>query len=288
MCIYCGTNKYRKIYEHHYGAIPKDDQGRSYHIHHIDGDNKNNNPDNLQALSIVEHYNIHKAQGDWGACYKLSASAGLTQEQITETARKAAQLGNQKRLANGTHQFLSGEIQRKTNRNRIDDGTHKFLDPDFQEFMKALNNKRVQDGTHNFVGGQIQKEASLKRVAEGTHNFQSGDIQRLMHTKHKEAGTHHSQREEYKRLRSTINKQKVDAGTHHFVGDSNPVYKELEKGTHNFLGGAIQHKRVCEGSHHLLAANRKKVECEHCGMITITTNYARWHGPKCKRRPSIS
>ena len=64
MCIYCGTNKYRKIYESHNGPIPKEDNGRSYEIHHIDGNHFNNDPSNLKAVSIQEHYDIHYSQGD--------------------------------------------------------------------------------------------------------------------------------------------------------------------------------------------------------------------------------
>ena len=44
MCIYCGTDKYRKIYEQHHGPIPIDESGRTYDIHHIDGNHFNNDP----------------------------------------------------------------------------------------------------------------------------------------------------------------------------------------------------------------------------------------------------
>jgi hypothetical protein len=260
MCIYCTTNNYRKIYEHHHGAIPKDDQGRSYHIHHIDGNHSNNDPDNLIAVSIKDHYDIHLYQGDYGACFLLAPFLSMTAEDLSNLAR----IHNKRLFAQGKHIFQN---------------------PEFQAFMKNLTNKRVQEGTHNFVGGAMQRDAQKRIVSEGKHPFQKGDIQRNMHAQHKQAGTHFSQREDYRKKRSQINKLKVDKGEHTFVGQSNPVYKELEKGTHNFLGGVIQHKRVCEGSHHLLAANRKKVECEHCGIVCTTTNYTRWHGQNCKKKP---
>lgn len=66
MCIYCGTTKYRKIYENHVGSIPKDESGRTYDIHHVDGNRENNDPINLIAVSILEHYDIHQTQGDHG------------------------------------------------------------------------------------------------------------------------------------------------------------------------------------------------------------------------------
>jgi len=58
MTIYNTTN-YRKIYEQYYGPIPRDEQGRSYEIHHIDGNHSNNDPTNLKCVSIQEHYDIH-------------------------------------------------------------------------------------------------------------------------------------------------------------------------------------------------------------------------------------
>ena len=48
MNIYSETN-YRKIYEQHYGPIPKDTDGRSYEIHHIDGNHNNNDINNLRV-----------------------------------------------------------------------------------------------------------------------------------------------------------------------------------------------------------------------------------------------
>ena len=41
---------YRKIYEENFGPIPKEPNGRSYEIHHIDGNHSNNDPSNLIAV----------------------------------------------------------------------------------------------------------------------------------------------------------------------------------------------------------------------------------------------
>jgi hypothetical protein len=102
MCIYCGTNKYRKIYEHHYGSIPKDNEGRSYEVHHIDGNHKNNNPNNLKCLSIKEHYDIHYSQGDWSACLRMSYRMGIAPAEKSELASKAQRL----LVEQGTHHCL--------------------------------------------------------------------------------------------------------------------------------------------------------------------------------------
>lgn len=61
-------NNYRKIWITHFGEIPKEKNGRAYEIHHIDGNHKNNNIKNLKLVTIQEHYDIHLANGDYGAC----------------------------------------------------------------------------------------------------------------------------------------------------------------------------------------------------------------------------
>ena len=37
-----------------------------------------------------------------------------------------------KRIEDGTHHFLDGEISRRTQKKRVDEGTHNFLDSEFQ------------------------------------------------------------------------------------------------------------------------------------------------------------
>jgi hypothetical protein len=56
---------YRKIWSAYNGEIPKDTDGRSFEIHHIDGNRNNNSIENLKCVSIKEHYEIHLKQGDY-------------------------------------------------------------------------------------------------------------------------------------------------------------------------------------------------------------------------------
>lgn len=59
---------YRKLWkEYHNTNIPKDEQGRSYEIHHVDGNRNNNSIENLICVSIEEHKKIHLEQGEIGA-----------------------------------------------------------------------------------------------------------------------------------------------------------------------------------------------------------------------------
>lgn len=134
---------YRKIYLHHYGSIPLDEEGRRFHIHHIDGNRKNNNIDNLIALSIKDHYNLHYQQGDWAACLKLAARM---------------------REPPHTKSFLAS----KANQSRIDAGTHIFLD---KEYARQRNLDRVKNGTHNLLKREDGSSQSSDRVKQGLHHF---------------------------------------------------------------------------------------------------------------------
>lgn len=71
-------SNYRKIYETHYGKIPIDSEGRSYDIHHIDGNHKNDTPENLKALSISEHYDTHFSQCNYNACRLIGLRLSLS------------------------------------------------------------------------------------------------------------------------------------------------------------------------------------------------------------------
>lgn len=68
--------KYRKIWEAHYGEIPKDEEGRTFEIHHIDGNRKNNDISNLMCLSLKEHYELHLQQGDYASAAFLKQKMG--------------------------------------------------------------------------------------------------------------------------------------------------------------------------------------------------------------------
>ena len=101
MSIYTKFN-YRKIYEYYYGSIPVDHEGRSYEIHHIDGNHSNNEPNNLKAVTIQEHYDIHYFQGDWGACQAIKMRMDLKPGEISNLCQKV----QQEKVKNKTHHLL--------------------------------------------------------------------------------------------------------------------------------------------------------------------------------------
>lgn len=87
MCIYCGTQYHRLIYENHFGPIPKDEEGRSYEIHHVDGNHNNNELSNLTCVTIKEHYAIHLEQGDHKACLIMAARMQISPEEKSRLAK---------------------------------------------------------------------------------------------------------------------------------------------------------------------------------------------------------
>ena len=198
MCIYCGTTKYRKIYESHYGPIPSDEYGRGYEVHHIDGNRKNNDPTNLIALSIQEHYEIHYQQEDWGACNLIAKHLRLSNAERSDLARKNAIT----RVIDGTHNFQKNGSSRKAQLEsvykKIKNGTFHFLD---KKWAKDKELSKVVNGTHPFLkntdGSSVGSATNKKRVEDGTHNF----------------------------LGTEMNKRMFENGTH-------PITKMLENGTH--------------------------------------------------------
>ena len=98
------SRKHRLVWESVFGPIPKDEQNRSYEIHHIDGNHNNNEISNLQLVTIQEHYDIHFSQQDWNACRLIAPRMNLNPAEISRLSSLAAKA----RVENGTHHFLKG------------------------------------------------------------------------------------------------------------------------------------------------------------------------------------
>ena len=197
MCKYCATDNYRKIYANHYGTIPHDDSGRKYDIHHIDGNHSNNDPSNLKAVPLQEHYDIHYSQGDYGACRAIAMRLKFTAEQISELAKLAAK----KRVESGEHPFLRPGFSREVQLKRVKEGTHHMMGGELQrklvaegknpfgdpEFNRKHQKARVEAGTHNMLGASNPVH---QKVADGTHNWQDREAAKARSQKLKAEGRH--------------------------------------------------------------------------------------------------
>jgi hypothetical protein len=161
MNIYSETN-YRKIYEQNNGPIPKDTDGRSYEIHHIDGNHNNNDINNLKLVTIHEHYDIHYAQGDYGACHAMAIRLKKTPKEISELAR----LSNQKRVQENNHNFIGGDIQREHNKRRVKNRTHHFVGDTNPAII------RVKEKTHHLLKRPDGSSICSDNVKNGKHATQ--------------------------------------------------------------------------------------------------------------------
>lgn len=153
------SSNYRQIWEQAYGSIPKDRDGRSYEIHHIDGNRNNNALENLICIPIQEHYDIHHKQGDWGACAAIVMRMKLSPKEISE---------------------MISEM----NQEKIKSGVHNFQDPQHQKMLAENRAKRIIKGTHNFSGDNnpsrrkklngeklwMETEEGRKRLSEAAKN----------------------------------------------------------------------------------------------------------------------
>jgi len=113
--------EYKKIYEKHFGKIPK-----GYHIHHIDGNSHNNDIKNLVCLSPEEHSKIHKDEfvvwanegGRLGGQKCVEDKLGWfnkTEEELQDIRIKALKIANtkeniEKRVNTYKKRYSDGQI----------------------------------------------------------------------------------------------------------------------------------------------------------------------------------
>ena len=167
MCIYCNTTKYRKIYENHHGPIPKDDDGRVYEIHHIDGNHANNHYSNLKSVPIHEHYDIHYNQGDYGACSAILKRMSKSPEEISLLCYQL----QKKRIETCTHNFQKRTTEERKHyaKNAVQIqtamGKNKLVGPENNLRMKQL-------GTHPLIGGSASRKGVRSQLDAGTHASQ--------------------------------------------------------------------------------------------------------------------
>lgn len=262
---------YRKIYEKHFGKIPKDEYGRSYEIHHIDGNHNNNEICNLQCISIQEHFDIHLQQKDYAACLRISDRMNLS----AKDKSILASLNCQKMLANGTHPWQGSTHNQKM----LEEGIHPFLDKDAAR-ERAL--KRLLNGEHHWSKPDYPEKArknTLNVIKEGRHNSQI--------------------------VRTCPHCNKTGNGPamlqHHFDNCKfSPNYKVALVVCPHCNNAADKsnsswrrfHFDNCKHSPNYKLPNKprakpkpyEKIECPHCSKIGIKSNMLRWHFDNCKTR----
>jgi len=59
---YVGNGEYQSVHRLVWISANNQEIPKGYQVHHIDGNKRNNNPDNLILLSEREHKKLHRAQ----------------------------------------------------------------------------------------------------------------------------------------------------------------------------------------------------------------------------------
>lgn len=177
---------HRRAFKKAHGRAPKP----GYHIHHLDGNHKNNDPSNLVEVTPLEHYNIHKSQGDYGACVLLAKAANALPEELA----LIQQLHGKKCVEEkrGIHNEMWDRKQhikqiwkdappgRKPVTNGVDilkfrteEEVQAFLTKN-EKWRKGYPDAFIQNWktkSTRRISAEEAKELSTKRVEQGTHNF---------------------------------------------------------------------------------------------------------------------
>jgi len=124
------STNYRKIWIKHNGPIPKNENGHSYEIHHIDGNHSNNCIENLKLVTIEEHYQIHLEQGDFSAASMIAKR--MHYEMSSEELSDIARLSAYKQIKEGKHNFSNPVLHKQYVAKQIATGVHPFLRSDIQ------------------------------------------------------------------------------------------------------------------------------------------------------------
>lgn len=191
--------------------IPKDEKGRSYEVHHIDGNHSNNLPWNLKLVTIEEHYAIHYEQRDWGACLLMAERMELPVDEVSRMSK----LSNEQRLENGTHHLLK--------ENRKEDVRYGGITSEKSSYENA---KRIKNKTHNFMKDENGVSQSSERVKNKTHNFLK---------ENRKPGVQYGVSSEKAK---EITKRRIENGTHNSVSD-NPSKQKWKC----LVTGMIKNKR---------------------------------------------
>ena len=181
---------HRKIWAEHYGFIPTDSDGRSYEIHHINGDPTDNRIENLECFPIKQHYQRHYEQGDFGACFLIGSRMKIKPSTFSEVMRLHAQ----NRIENKTHNWLKenggGKWQKEYQKYLVEIKEHNFSQKKYEaQRLQGLNDsvkKRKADGTYHM----INDNPNVKRLEEGDHNLLGSSMNESMLAN----GTHPTQK----------------------------------------------------------------------------------------------
>ena len=80
---------YRTIWIRAFGKIPKDEHGRSYEIHHINGNHKDDRLENLECIPAQLHFERHLELGDPFGAMLIARRLGKSPKELSDIQRGA-------------------------------------------------------------------------------------------------------------------------------------------------------------------------------------------------------
>jgi len=183
---------YRKVWTDVWGPIPKDEKGRSYEIHHIDGNRENNNLENLMCLSIKEHFEKHLEQGDIAAAHRIGQRLELDPEYLRKL-NKEKSLGKKrpKEVCEKISRGLTGRKRSKAEKLSISKGKKgKSNGHEGLKYSDETRKKQSEASKHKCLhveSGQVFDSVSAASKAfEYCYStfylrFRKGEFQKLRH-----------------------------------------------------------------------------------------------------------
>jgi hypothetical protein len=240
---------YRKIWMDHFGEIPIDSDGRTYDIHHIDGNKNNNQIQNLIAVSIKEHFDIHHKQGDFEACKAISLRMqnfnfkGYSQSEKTKRKISEAKKGKP----------CSEEHKRKLS----DAHKGKILSKETKQKMSDFRRGKPSGNK-----GKNHSEEHKRKMSERMKGNQYS------------TGKKHS--EEAKQKMSDARKGKI------FSKETKQKMSESKKGNQNWIGKKHSEETKQKMREVLKGKPLPKIKCPYCNKEGGGSLMKRYHFSNCK------
>tara|TARA_R110000868_G_scaffold410650_2_gene699406 strand:- start:1188 stop:1946 length:759 start_codon:yes stop_codon:yes gene_type:complete len=240
---------YRKIWMNQFGEIPIDSDGRSYDIHHIDGNKNNNQIQNLIAVSIKEHFDIHYKQGDFEACGAISLRMqnfnfkGYSQSEETKRKISAANKG---KIRTEKHKRKMSEARKG-----------KTLSEETKQKMSDFRRGKPSGNK-----GKNHSEETKKKIAESKKGNQNS------------LGKKHS--EETKQKMSNVHKGKFRSK------ETKEKMSDSKKGNQNWIGKNHSQETKEKMREAQKGKPLPKIKCPHCNKEGGGSLMKRYHFSNCK------
>ena len=150
------------IWTFYNGERPTDENGKNYHIHHIDGNHDNNCIENLAAFSELSHFYVHYTQGDYNAASVLISKEvrnEIPESVVSKVRRFAAIIG-------GIGRFYRRELQKA---NRLESKKYNL---ELDKAKRSISNKlKARYKGHNHCSlGSCKNCSGRNRTVDSLNN----------------------------------------------------------------------------------------------------------------------